>query len=89
MHDSLQRMVEEGIVDSNQSAVQPRLFYCTWSDTNMSADGTAKSLSLSVRLMRVGRTVDDALREDHELAEEPAEQGRLAFCHRPPTSNYR
>ncbi|UPK01440.1 DUF6119 family protein [Bradyrhizobium sp. 170] len=34
-------------------------------------------MSLSVRLLRSGRTIDDALRDDHELEERPSEVGRL------------
>lgn len=37
----------------------------------------SKSMSLSVRLLRSGRTIDDALRDDHELEERPSEVGRL------------
>lgn len=40
------------------------------------ADGN-KSMSLSLRLLREGRTVDEALREDHELEEKPSDTGRL------------
>jgi uncharacterized protein (TIGR04141 family) len=36
-----------------------------------------KSMSLSIRLLRVGRTIDESLREDHELDEHPSEAGRL------------
>jgi uncharacterized protein (TIGR04141 family) len=36
-----------------------------------------KSMSLSVRLLRDGRTIDDSLRVDHELEERPSEVGRL------------
>src|ERR1700732_2983870 len=44
------------------------------------ANGEAKankSMSLSVRLLRNGRTIDDSLRDDHELEEQPSEAGRL------------
>ena len=34
-------------------------------------------MSLSVRLLRIGRTIDDLLRDDHELEERPSEAGRL------------
>ena len=34
-------------------------------------------MSLSVRLLRGGRTIDDSLRDDHELEERPSEVGRL------------
>jgi uncharacterized protein (TIGR04141 family) len=41
-------------------------------------DGTnRKSITLSVRLLRKGRTEDSALRDDHELDESPSELGRL------------
>jgi hypothetical protein len=36
-----------------------------------------KSMSLSVRLLRIGRTIDESLRDDHELEERPSEAGRL------------
>jgi uncharacterized protein (TIGR04141 family) len=36
-----------------------------------------KSMSLSVRLLRIGRTIDDSLRDNHELEERPSEAGRL------------
>ena len=36
-----------------------------------------KSITLSVRLLRDGRTVDDSLRDDHGLEERPCEVGRL------------
>ena len=36
-----------------------------------------KSMSLSLRLLREGLTVEQALRNDHELEEQPAEPGRL------------
>ncbi|WP_164988189.1 DUF6119 family protein [Bradyrhizobium betae] len=44
------------------------------------ADGGVKankSMSLSVRLLRSGRTIDDSLRDGHELEERPSEAGRL------------
>src|SRR5580698_7356492 len=44
------------------------------------ANGEAKankSMSLSVRLLRGGRTIDDSLRDGHELEERPSEPGRL------------
>jgi len=34
-------------------------------------------MSLSLRLRREGLTVEQALRDDHELEEQPAEPGRL------------
>jgi uncharacterized protein (TIGR04141 family) len=34
-------------------------------------------MSLSVRLLRGGRTINDSLRDDHELEERPSEVGRL------------
>ena len=34
-------------------------------------------MSLSVRLLREGRTIDDALRKDHDLQEHPSNSGRL------------
>jgi uncharacterized protein (TIGR04141 family) len=37
----------------------------------------SKSMSLSVRLLRSGRTIDTSLRDDHELEERPSETGRL------------
>lgn len=40
------------------------------------ADGT-KSMSLSVRLLRPGQAVDEALRADHELEERASDAGRL------------
>jgi uncharacterized protein (TIGR04141 family) len=43
----------------------------------MSGADDLKSMSLSIRLMREGRSVDDALREEHELTEVEAEGGRL------------
>jgi hypothetical protein len=43
----------------------------------MSGADDLKSMSLSIRLVREGRTVEDSLREDHELAELEAEGGRL------------
>lgn len=43
----------------------------------MADAGEAKSMSLSLRLLREGRTVDQSLREDHELAEQASEVGRL------------
>jgi uncharacterized protein (TIGR04141 family) len=43
----------------------------------MSSADDLKSMSLSIRLVREGRTVEDSLREDHELAELEAEGGRL------------
>jgi uncharacterized protein (TIGR04141 family) len=39
--------------------------------------GETKSMSLSLRLLREGLTVEQALRDDHELEEQPAEPGRL------------
>lgn len=36
-----------------------------------------KSMSLSVRLLRHGRNIDDSLRDDHELEERSSEVGRL------------
>jgi exopolyphosphatase/pppGpp-phosphohydrolase len=39
--------------------------------------GEKKSMSLSLRLLREGLTVEQALRDDHELEEQPAEPGRL------------
>lgn len=36
-----------------------------------------RSMSLSVRLLRSGRTVDDSLRDDHELDERSSDAGRL------------
>ncbi|NEW95685.1 DUF6119 family protein [Rhodopseudomonas sp. BR0G17] len=36
-----------------------------------------KSISLSVRLLRGGRTIDDSFRDGHELEERPSEAGRL------------
>jgi uncharacterized protein (TIGR04141 family) len=44
------------------------------------ANGEAKenkSMSLSVRLLRNGRTIDDSFRDDNELEERPSEAGRL------------
>ena len=43
----------------------------------MSDVGQARSITLSLRLLRDGRTVDNALRADHELEEQEAEIGRL------------
>lgn len=43
-------------------------------DDGVKAD---KSMSLSVRLLRQGRTIDNALREGHELEERRSEAGRL------------
>ena len=43
----------------------------------MSDVDEARSITLSLRLLREGRTVDNALREDHELEEQEAEIGRL------------
>ncbi|MEY9538067.1 uncharacterized protein (TIGR04141 family) [Bradyrhizobium diazoefficiens] len=39
--------------------------------------GEIKSMSLSLRLLREGLTVEQALRDDHELEEQSAEPGRL------------
>jgi uncharacterized protein (TIGR04141 family) len=39
--------------------------------------GETKSMSLSLRLLREGLTVEQALRDDHELEKQPAEPGRL------------
>jgi uncharacterized protein (TIGR04141 family) len=39
--------------------------------------GETKSMSLSLRLLREGLTVEQALRDDHELGEQSAEPGRL------------
>lgn len=36
-----------------------------------------KSVSLSVRLLRSGRTIENSLRDGHELEEQPSEAGRL------------
>ena len=38
---------------------------------------TPRSMTLSVRLMREGRTIQIALRDDHDLQEAEAELGRL------------
>ena len=43
----------------------------------MSDVGEARSITLSLRLLRDGRTVDNALREDHELQEQGSAIGRL------------
>ncbi|MCC8957830.1 TIGR04141 family sporadically distributed protein [Bradyrhizobium sp. Pear77] len=41
-------------------------------------EGTAsKSMSLSVRLLREGRSIDESLRDGHGLEERPSETGRL------------
>ena len=36
-----------------------------------------RSTTLSVRLLRTSRTIDDSLQSDHELEERPSEAGRL------------
>jgi hypothetical protein len=43
----------------------------------MTAGTGVNSMTLSIRLLREGRTIDDALREDQELEEMEAEAGRL------------
>jgi uncharacterized protein (TIGR04141 family) len=43
----------------------------------MADAGGSKSMSLSVRLLRQGRTIDSALRDDHDLEERPSDAGRL------------
>jgi len=43
----------------------------------MAEKALKKSISLSIRLLREGRTIGDALREDHELEESPSNSGRL------------
>lgn len=45
--------------------------------------GETKSMSLSLRLLREGLTVEQALRDDHELEEQPAEPGRLFLSRHP------
>jgi hypothetical protein len=49
----------------------------------MSGAEATKSMTLSVRLLRQNRAVENALREDHELNEVDAEVGRLPY----PTAN--
>jgi uncharacterized protein (TIGR04141 family) len=43
----------------------------------MKADDGKRTMSLSLRLLRNGRSVEDALREDHSLDEVDAKDGRL------------
>ena len=43
----------------------------------MNAGTAIKSMSLSLRLLRQGRSIQDALRDEHELTEAAAEVGRL------------
>jgi hypothetical protein len=45
----------------------------------MSDGSDSRFISLSIRLLRKGRTVRDALREDHELVETAAGAG-TPFC---------
>lgn len=44
-----------------------------------------KSMSLALRLLRQGWTIDDALRQDHELEEVPSDAGRLFIGQAPAT----
>jgi hypothetical protein len=43
----------------------------------MSATMTPRAMTLSARLLRKGRTIQNALRDDHDLQESEAELGRL------------
>ena len=43
----------------------------------MAGDDAKRAMGLSVRLLRMGRTIQNALRDDHDLTERPSDQGRL------------
>ena len=46
-------------------------------DQSTSTTDKAKTMTLSLRLLREGYSVEDALREDHSLVEEDSDKGRL------------
>ena len=50
----------------------------------MSGAASIKSMSLSIRLLRQGRAVENALREDHELTEVEAVMAAGFLLGKPP-----
>ena len=58
-------------------SVRVDLGFFVFSDERMAEAELKKSMNLSIRLLREGRSIDGALRKEHELEEYPSNSGRL------------